>query len=328
MVKASKHTSKAKSNPKKTSSPHPSYKERHKLYMQQLEDAKGNKHKKKAAGKKKVIAHDSESSEVGSDAEDFEMSSDSEPKQQTKKKSKKFRKYPTVAPTNTSPFGAAGKKGTGEHGSKGYNLKEHMGLESDDAKYLDIRAAVRDEVADYRLEGRKRKQDPQNVASILRSVEKRFPELKQYKNSWPIEAMITSVLCNKSDYQRNKEQYRKAAHARVRRQEQQERQERQEQHEEVHVSLKANGEERANATVPQEDQAQESAVHSNDAGDAEDEQGDVEDQGEEDHKQSSSKDMSQTLSDSDSYALESDAATWSKGNKPNAKKEGLKPVNN
>ncbi|KAF8474544.1 hypothetical protein JB92DRAFT_3134697 [Gautieria morchelliformis] len=69
--------------------------------MQQLEDAKGKTHKKKAAGKK-VVTHDSEGSEVVSDAEDFEMPSDSEPQQQMKKKSNKSRKYSAVAPTNTS----------------------------------------------------------------------------------------------------------------------------------------------------------------------------------------------------------------------------------
>ncbi|KAF8500582.1 hypothetical protein JB92DRAFT_2833895 [Gautieria morchelliformis] len=301
MVKASKHTSKAKSNPKKTSSPRPSYKERHKLYMQQLEDAKG-----------------------------------SEPKQQTKKNSKNSHKYPELLlySTNDSrshqykrkdkkiralipkPFGAAGKKGTGEHGSKGYNLKEHMGLESDGAKYLDIRAAVRDEVVSHHLEGRKRKQDPQKVALILRSVEKRFPELKQYENSFFATRATTRGTRNDTG----------RPLVPVCHQEQQERQERQEQHEEVHVSLEENGEERA--TVLQEAQAQELAVDSNDAGDAEDEQGDVEDQGEDDHEvlgiylcraddltlnfnvqQNPSEDRSQTLSDSDSYALESDAAT-------------------
>ncbi|KAF8476261.1 hypothetical protein JB92DRAFT_2838179 [Gautieria morchelliformis] len=57
---------KAKYSPKKTSS----YEELYKLYMQQLEDAKGKMHKKKAAGKK-VVARDSEGSEVGSDVEGF-----------------------------------------------------------------------------------------------------------------------------------------------------------------------------------------------------------------------------------------------------------------
>ncbi|KAF8504144.1 hypothetical protein JB92DRAFT_2833261 [Gautieria morchelliformis] len=42
--------------------------------MQQLEDAKGKTHKKKAAGKN-VVTHDYEGSEVGCDAEDFEMPS-------------------------------------------------------------------------------------------------------------------------------------------------------------------------------------------------------------------------------------------------------------
>ncbi|KAF8531104.1 hypothetical protein JB92DRAFT_2825258 [Gautieria morchelliformis] len=137
-----------------------------------------------------------------------------------------------------------------------------------------------------------------------------------------LESDDTKYLDISSDYHRNKEvqRHKKAARA-------------------------PNVEERA--TVLQEDQAQESAVDGNDAGDAEDEQGDVEDQGEQDHKvldiylcraddltlnfnvqQNPSEDMSQTLSDSDSYAPESDAATWSKGNKPNAKKEGLKPINN
>ncbi|KAF8527721.1 hypothetical protein JB92DRAFT_2826221 [Gautieria morchelliformis] len=60
--------------------------------MQQLEDAKGKTHKKKAAGKN-VVAHDYEGSEVGSDAEDFEMPSGIEPQQQMKKKSNKSRKY-------------------------------------------------------------------------------------------------------------------------------------------------------------------------------------------------------------------------------------------
>ncbi|KAF8517214.1 hypothetical protein JB92DRAFT_3113656 [Gautieria morchelliformis] len=133
-----------------------------------------------------------------------------------------------------------------------------MGLEDDDAKYLDIRAAVHDEIAHHCLDGK--------------SVEKQFLELKQYENPWSLAAMITSILCNRSDYHKNKEvqQPKKAARDHVCCQERWE--------EQVHVSIEANEEERntngeERNTVPLEDQAQESAVNGNDASDVEDKQG-------------------------------------------------------
>ncbi|KAF8510853.1 hypothetical protein JB92DRAFT_3118611 [Gautieria morchelliformis] len=108
------------------------------------------------------------------------------------------------------PFGTAGKKGDGLFGSKGYNLQDHMGLVDDNQRYLDIRATVHDQIAHYRLEGKKRKQDPKDMAAIYLAINefgivgKKYPELKDFENSWPIQDMVTGILCNRMDYKKNR----------------------------------------------------------------------------------------------------------------------------
>jgi hypothetical protein len=53
----------------------------------------------------------------------------------------------------------------------------------------------------------------------MTQVERKYPELKQFENSWPIHDMITGILCNKSDYSKNKvvQRPKKAAQGRARR---------------------------------------------------------------------------------------------------------------
>ncbi|KAF8526138.1 hypothetical protein JB92DRAFT_2873524 [Gautieria morchelliformis] len=117
-----------------------------------------------------------------------------------KHKHKHKRKHTLIS----RQFGTAGKKGDGLFGSKGYNLQDHMGLTDDNQRYLDIRATVRDQIAHYRLEGKKRKQDPKDMAAIYVAVEKKYPELKDFENSWPIQDMVTRILCNRTDYKKNR----------------------------------------------------------------------------------------------------------------------------
>lgn len=73
-------------------------------------------------------------SESESESESDSESDDEDPRSHRHRHRSKKKK--TLIP---KPFGTSGKKGTGERGSKGYNLKEHMGLADDLAHYLDIR---------------------------------------------------------------------------------------------------------------------------------------------------------------------------------------------
>ncbi|KAF8510047.1 hypothetical protein JB92DRAFT_3119345 [Gautieria morchelliformis] len=107
------------------------------------------------------------------------------------------KKKKTLIP---KPFGTSGKKVTGERGSKGYNLKDHMGLSDSPDHSLDIRVTHH-----HRLTGKKRKQDVKALALICIDVEKKFPELKH-------------------DYSKNKviQRPKKAAQGRARREARQE----------------------------------------------------------------------------------------------------------
>ena len=53
----------------------------------------------------------------------------------TKYHKKKKKKKSVLIP---KPYSSAGKKGDGMHGSKGFNLQKHMGLDGKDSKYLNI----------------------------------------------------------------------------------------------------------------------------------------------------------------------------------------------
>ncbi|KAF8482193.1 hypothetical protein JB92DRAFT_3037019 [Gautieria morchelliformis] len=101
------------------------------------------------------------------------------------------------------PFGTAGKKAKEV-------VQDHMGLADDNQRYLDIRATVRDQIAHYRLEGKKRKQDPKDMAAIY---------VADFENSWPIQDMVTGILCNRMDYKKNRtvQRPKKAEQTRARR---------------------------------------------------------------------------------------------------------------
>ncbi|KAF8527229.1 hypothetical protein JB92DRAFT_3107751 [Gautieria morchelliformis] len=79
-----------------------------------------------------------------------------------------------------------------------------MGLSDSPDHYLDIMSAVHEQVTHHRLTSKKCKQDVKALALICINVEKKFLELKQFDNSWPIHDMITGILCNKSNYSKNK----------------------------------------------------------------------------------------------------------------------------
>lgn len=63
---------------------------------------------------------------VSEDEDESESDSSSESDGHSRKRKYKSKKTKNLIPR---PYGTAGKKGTGKHKSKGYNLVEHMGLE-------------------------------------------------------------------------------------------------------------------------------------------------------------------------------------------------------
>ncbi|KAF8517215.1 hypothetical protein JB92DRAFT_2829071 [Gautieria morchelliformis] len=182
--------SKKKAQRGKKAHQRPSYADLLAKHLQTEKRNQGKKRKKKRKSKRSKRKHVSES--------------ESEPDDEGGRSHRhhhRSKKKKTLIP---KPFGTSGKKGTGERGSKGYDLKDHMGLSDSPDHYLDIRSAVREKVTHHRLTGKKRKQDVKALTLICIDVEKKFPELKQFENSWPIHDMITGILCNKSDYSKNK----------------------------------------------------------------------------------------------------------------------------
>ncbi|KAF8511711.1 hypothetical protein JB92DRAFT_2932562 [Gautieria morchelliformis] len=161
-----------------------------------------NKKKRKSAHVESDDEDANGSSDNDDDNEDYTSSESEEEEHRSRRKHKRKR---TLI---SRPFGTAGKKGDGLFGSKGYNLQDHMGLADDNQRYLDIRAT-----------GKKCKQDPKDMAAIYVAVEKKYPELKDFENSWPIQDMVTGILCNRTDYKKNRtvQRPKKAEQTRARR---------------------------------------------------------------------------------------------------------------
>lgn len=79
-------------------------------------------------------------SESGSESESESDKHSHKRSHKHKHRSKKHRSKKSKAMI-PKPYGTAGKKGTGEPGSKGYSLLEHLGMEGDIDRYLDIRVS-------------------------------------------------------------------------------------------------------------------------------------------------------------------------------------------